>query len=153
MSEEILRTIGWKVAERWEDKQVIWLEPIYVHDIGDRFHHMSMTRTCDFDEYGAPVRGTGPSDARFIVHELLDDIVFYPIGDWLSKWVGDNDIYSFLRTILGFFWGISCGFPLRDVAMYLVWAFRGCHREKLAMQRYIEILETTKLAQTKGKCK
>jgi len=87
---------------------------------------MSMVRTCEFDEYEAPIRGTGFSNRRFLVHELLDELVFYPIREWLSEWIGDNEVYNVARGILGFFWGLNCGFPARDVALYTVWYFRGC---------------------------
>jgi len=130
---------GWKVAERWVKEGTIWLEPIFIHDFGDSAHHMSMVRTCEFDEYGAPIRGTGPSNARYLVHEFLDNWIFYPIQEWMSKWIGDNEIYNFLRDVLGFFWGINCGFPLRDIALYFVWVRRGCHRENITVKRYMEL--------------
>ena len=106
-------------------KKMIFIMPDYIHEFGDRFHHMSMIRTGDFDEEGSPIEWTGFSNRRYIIHDLLDGIVFYPISDWLSKWVGDNDLYDFLRIIVGFFWGLNCGFPLKDVASYFVWNLRG----------------------------
>lgn len=138
--DELLSRIGWRVAERWRKEQVIWLEPAFIHDFGDRFHHMSMIRTCDFNEEGELVRGTGPSEFRFWLHKFLDDFFFYPIRNWMSEWIGDNDTYSFLRNILGFFWGLNCGFPARDVALHAVWYHRGCHREKITMKKYEELL-------------
>ncbi|KKN63855.1 hypothetical protein LCGC14_0497330 [marine sediment metagenome] len=102
----------------------------FEHEYGDRFHHMSMMRTAKLDEeYGGYVPGTGPSNRRFWLHELLDDYFFYPVRDWMSKWVGDNGVYDTLRGVLGFFWGFNCGFPARDVARYTVWHLRGCKED------------------------
>ena len=103
--------------------------PWFEHEYGDRFHHRSMVRTCEVDEYGGPVRETGPSDGRFRVHKFLDSWFFYPIRDWMSRWIGDNEIYHILRVVLGFFWGFNCGFPARDVALYTVWDLQGCKEE------------------------
>jgi len=36
-----------------------------------------------------------------------------------------------LRLILGFFWGLNCNFPARDVALYTVWDFHGCPAVKV----------------------
>lgn len=105
---------------------LVYIMPYFIHEFGDPFHHMSLTRTIDLNEDGDFIRGTGPSNFRFWIHELLDDLFFYPAQKWLSKWMGDNKIERFFREILGFFWGINCGFPLRDVALYTVWCFRGC---------------------------
>lgn len=104
----------------------VYVMPHFIHEFGDRFHHMSMVRTCEHDEEGDLIRGTGPSDARFFVHEVLDAWIFYPIQRWMRKWIGDNAVYNTLRLILGIFWGLNCGFPLRDVALYTVWDYRGC---------------------------
>lgn len=109
--------------------------PWFEHEYGDRFHHRSMVRTVEFeiDEDGDEadyIPGTGPSDGRFRVHEFLDGWIFYPVRDWMSKWIGDNRVYSILRAILGFFWGFNCGFPARDVALYTVWDLRGCKEEE-----------------------
>ena len=108
----------------------IFIMPNFIHEFGDPFHHMSMMRTVervdDEDGWGNYVTGTGPSDLRFWIHELLDDCFFYPAQRWLSKWMGDNKIERFFREILGFFWGINCGFPIRDIALYTVWCFRCC---------------------------
>ena len=105
---------------------IVYIMPDFIHEFGDPFHHMSLTRTIKIDENEDFIRGTGPSDLRFWIHELLDDCFFYPAQKWLSKWMGDNKIKRFFREILGFFWGINCGFPLRDVALYIVWCFRCC---------------------------
>lgn len=104
----------------------VWYWPSFVHEFGNSAHHTSMIRTSDLDEYGAPIPGTGPSDGRYAVHKFLDAWIFYPLMHWLKDWVGDNEIYYLLRTILGFFWGLNCGFPPRDVALYTVWYLRGC---------------------------
>ena len=105
---------------------LVYIMPEFIHEFGDPFHHMSLTRTIKRDEDGDFIRGTGPSDLRVWIHELLDDCFFYPAKKWLSKWMGDNKIGRLFREILGFFWGINCGFPLRDVALYTVWCFRRC---------------------------
>ncbi len=97
----------------------------FEHEYGDRFHHMSMMRTVELDEDGDFIPFTGPSNWRFVVHEFLDSWVFYPVRDWMSKWIGDNGVYDTLRGVLGFFWGFNCGFPPRDVALYTVWHLRG----------------------------
>ncbi len=103
----------------------------FEHEYGDRFHHMSMMRTCEVDEeYGGYLPGPVPSNGRFAVHEGLDYWIFYPIRDWMSKWIGDNRVYDVLRGVLGFFWGFSCWFPARDVALYTVWHLRGCKEEE-----------------------
>ena len=105
---------------------LVYIMPDFIHEFGYSAHHLSMIRTCDFDEDGSPISGTGPSNGSYAVHEFLDLWIFYPILHWLNKWIGDNKIYELLRLALGFFWGINCGFPLSDVALYIVWCFRGC---------------------------
>lgn len=105
---------------------LVFVMPEFIHEIGDPFHHVSMVRTCELDEWGAPLRGTGPSDLRYRVHEFLDDWIFYPIKRRLAKGLGDGRIYERLSSLLGFFWGLNCGFPPRDVARYTVWSLRGC---------------------------
>lgn len=111
---------------------LIFIMPGFIYDFGDRAHHMSMMRTVEreIDEDGDEadyIPGTGEiSDLRFHIHEVLDYCVFYPIRDWMSKWIGDNEVYNVARGILGFFWGLNCGFPARDVALYTVWYLRGC---------------------------
>ena len=104
----------------------IFIMPSFIHEFGDSCHHMSLTRTISLDHEGTFIRGTGPSNLRFWIHELLDDCVFYPAQKWLSKWMGDNKISQFFREILGFFWGFNCGFPARDIALYTIWCFRCC---------------------------
>jgi hypothetical protein len=99
--------------------------PNFVHEYGDAFHHWSMVRTCIKDEDGTPISG-GPNELQIWLHELLDDVIFYPIQHWLSKWIGDNRVYTVLKTILGIGWGFNCGFPARDIALYTVWYLRGC---------------------------
>lgn len=103
----------------------------FVHGFGDRAHHMSMMRTCDLDEDEGYVPGTGPSNLRFWFHEFLDDLVFYPIRDWMENWIKDNKLYRFLRTILGFFWGFNCAFPPRDIVLFTIWEFRGMDYKKV----------------------
>lgn len=106
------------------DYRVSW--PSFVHEFGDRFHHMSLTRTIEIDEEGDFIPGTGPPEWHFKIHEFLDDVVFYPITHWLTEYIGDNDTYSLLRGILAFFWGFNCGFPAEDIVRYTAWYFRGC---------------------------
>jgi hypothetical protein len=105
---------------------LILVMPSFIHEFGDSAHHMSMVRTCEFDEYEAPIRGTGFSDRRYRIHEFLDDWVFYPIQDLIRDFIGDNKVGRFIRIILGIFWGFNCGFPARDIALYTVWDFRCC---------------------------
>lgn len=127
--------------------------PKYVYEFGDPIHHMSMLRTVKIDENDEYIIGTGPSNLRFRIHVILDDLIFYPINNFSKHHIHDAYIrgrktlkqlhgkrrkrmlrlmktswklHRFLRTILGFFWGINCGFPLRDVALYTVWFHRGC---------------------------
>ena len=110
----------------WVQDDTVFIMPDFIHEFGDPFHHMSLTRTIELDEDGDFIRGTGPSNLRFWIHELLDDIFFYPAQSWLRKWMGDNKIETVAREILGVFWGLNCGFPARDVALYTVWCFRCC---------------------------
>lgn len=91
--------------------QWVFQMPDFIHDFGDSAHHLCPT-------------GLNPSHIRFIFHECLD-WCFYRVQRWLRKWVGDNKVYKGLRSILGFYWGVNCGFPLRDVALYSVWDLRG----------------------------
>ncbi len=107
------------------DDLIFWM-PEFIHQIGDSCHHMSMRRTCEFTEDSDWIPGTGPSRLRWWLHELLDDYIFYPIQEIIGDWVGDNDVGHLLRQLLGFFWGLNCGFPARDVALYTVWVMRGC---------------------------
>jgi hypothetical protein len=107
-------------------KDEIHIKPPFLHEYGDDAHHWSMVRTCDFDEDGCPIRGTGPSNGRYALHEALDLWVFYPLQRWIVKHFGDNKTYERLRIILGFFWGLNCGFPFRDVVLYTVWSCRDC---------------------------
>lgn len=107
-------------------ENLIFVMPGFIHEFGDDAHHWSMARTCDFDEWGAPVRGTGPSSRRYLVHEFLDLNVFYPIKHFLKDALLEGRLYDVLSVFLGFFWGLNCGFPPRDVARYTVWSFRGC---------------------------
>jgi hypothetical protein len=100
--------------------------PGFIHEIGSLGHHWSMMRTADRDGEGEIIPFTGPSNWRWVVHEFLDDWIFYPIKFRFKKWLGEGRIYERLSTILGFFWGLNCGFPPRDVARYTVWSFRGC---------------------------
>lgn len=104
----------------------IWLMPGFRHETGDAGHHMSMMRTVDVDEDGDYIPGTGPSNLRFWLHEFLDDYFFYPTQRWMLNWMGNNKIEHIFRMILGFFWGLNCGFPPRDVALYTVWTMRSC---------------------------
>lgn len=107
-------------------EDLVFVMPDFIHEFGDDAHHMSMVRTCDFDEDGGPIPGTGPSDRRYLIHEFMDDNIFYPIGHLIKEWVGDNKVGTLIREILGFFWGFNCGYPPRDIALYTVWCFRCC---------------------------
>lgn len=104
--------------------ELIYIMPGFIHDTGDDVHHMSMVRTCEFDEYGAPIRGTGPSDTAYVIHRCFD-VIFYKIRRWLIDHdaIPRHDIFS---AILTFLWGLNCLFPPRDVALYTVWYLRGC---------------------------
>ena len=64
---------------------LIIIKPYFIHEFGDRFHHMSMIRTCEIDECGELVRGTGPSNGQVEVHEFLDYYFFYPIREGLRR--------------------------------------------------------------------
>jgi len=86
---------------------LIYIMPGFEHDYGDPFHHMSMMRTVDLDDAGDFIPGTGPSKLQFWLHELLDDIIFYPLQDLMKIYIGDNKVYETLRAILGFFWGLN----------------------------------------------
>lgn len=104
----------------------VFVMPEFIHEIGGPGHHMSMRRTCDFDEDSNWIAGTGPSNLKWWLHEFLDDYIFYPIKHALGKTLGDGTLYDILSNILGFFWGLNCCFPARDVALYTAWVFRGC---------------------------
>jgi len=105
---------------------LVYVMPEFIHEFGDSAHHMSMMRTVDYDEEEGYIPGTGPPNWRFEVHEVLDYYIFYPISHWISDVVGDNDVGQLLRNLLGFFWGLNCGFPARDVVLYTAWTLRGC---------------------------
>lgn len=105
---------------------LVFVMPDFIHEIGSLGHHWSMMRTADRDEEGEIIPFTGPSNWRWVVHEFLDDWIFYPIKRRLAKGLGDGRIYERLSSLLGFFWGLNCGFPPRDVASYTVWSLRGC---------------------------
>ena len=107
-------------------KDEIHVKPSFLHEYGDPVHHWSMVRTCEFDADGSPIRGTGPSNGMYAIHESLDLWVFYPVKYWLSKHFEDSKTYEILRNILGFFWGLNCGFPFRDVTLATLWSFRDC---------------------------
>ncbi len=128
--------LGWREVLIDPTRDLVLLYPPFVHEIGDRFHHMSMVRTCDRDEEGDLVPGTGPHEWRFKLHEFLDSWVFYPVRDLLEKKYSDGDKYRRFRTILGFFWGLNCGFPLQDVVRYTLWDWRGCRAARLTMRQY-----------------
>jgi len=104
---------------------LVFIMPGFIHDFGDPWHHQSMMRTAELGEYGY-VPGTGAPEWKFIMHEVLDDYVFYPVKNYLNKRFGDGELYQFLRTILGFFWGFNCSFPAKDVVLYTAWDFHGC---------------------------
>lgn len=104
---------------------LIFIMPRFIHEFGDDVHHWSMARTCEFDEDEGIIPFTGPSHRRYVIHEFLDLWIFYPIQHWMRKWLGENRVFNILRSILGFFWGINCGFPFRDVANYFIWNLRG----------------------------
>ena len=107
---------------------LVYMMPDFIHEFGDSAHHMSMMRTVDYDEEEGYVPGTGPPNWRFEVHEVLDYYIFYPIAKWIHKFVtwGDNDLGQLLRNLLGFFWGLNCAFPARDVLRYTIWTLHGC---------------------------
>jgi len=111
-----LDSAGWRISEEWNNG-VVWIEPKFIHSFGDSEHHLSMARK-------------GISDRRYLIHELLDDNIFYPTQRWLMKHISDCNLklYNMLRIILGFFWGINCGFPVNDVTLYTAWTIRGCGR-------------------------
>ena len=106
--------------------------PTFIYEYGNAFHHMSMMRTVDVDEEGDFIPGTGPRKFRFQLHEFLDGWVFYPIQAYIKERYGyDSRLGGVLRAILGFFWGLNCGFPLRDVVLYTAWALHGCKPVKV----------------------
>ena len=107
---------GWRISEEWNNG-VIWLEPKFIQPFGDSEHHLSMARR-------------GISDRRYLIHGLLDDYIFYPTQQWLRNHIGEYNIklYNILRIVLGFFWGINCGFPVRDITLYTAWSCHGCIR-------------------------
>lgn len=108
-------------------KNLIYIQPNFIHEFGWLGHHTSLMRTCEIDEeYGGWIHGTGPSRARFRLHEALDDYFFYPAQSWLRKYFGYGRLFRISRAILGFAWGFNCGFPARDVALYTMWVLRGC---------------------------
>lgn len=115
--------------------KLIYVMPDFIHEFGDSAHHWSMTRTCEYDEEDDLIPGTGPSNLRYWLHELLDDYIFYPLSHWISDVVGDNDLGQLLREILGFFWGFNCGFPARDVVLYTAWTLRGCKARAVFKRR------------------
>lgn len=120
----------------------IFVMPEFIHEIGDAAHHHSMTRTCNFDKEGTPIPGTGPSDRRYWIHELLDLWIFYPVKHTLSDALGDGGLYDILSNILGFFWGLNCGFPARDVARYTAWVFKGCKPRAVYKRREGKWMQT-----------
>ena len=122
----MLKTFGWRVAEIWS--KYIWIEPAFIHDFGDAFHHTSVKEAPEW---------------RYIIHEFLDDYLFYPAQKFLRDHVEDYtyNLYNFLRIILGFFWGLNCGFPLRNVVLYTAWCFHGCHRIMLNKKVFKNWLE------------
>ena len=98
--------------------------PGFRHETGNAIHHESMMRTVELDEDANFIPGTGPSNLRFWIHELLDDYFFYPAQKFIRDYIGDNALGGAIRDILGFFWGFNCGFPPRDVALYTIWVMR-----------------------------
>lgn len=104
--------------------------PWFIHDFGDDAHHVSMMRTAKLGKYGY-IPGTGVPEWRFIIHEILDDHIFYPVNNYLRRCFGDGEAYQFLRSVLGFFWGLNCNFPFRDVVLYTAWDFHGCPAVKV----------------------
>jgi hypothetical protein len=110
----------------WVGDDKVFIMPDFIHEIGDRFHHMSIMRTVELDEEGDFIPGTGPKEWRFKLHEFLDAWFFYPLRDLVEKKHKDSDVYQRFRTILGFFWGLNCGFPFPDVVRYTLWDWRGC---------------------------
>ena len=127
--------LGMKPGMNRVQDNLIFVMPDFIHEFGDRGHHMSMMRTVDYDEEEGYIPGTGPPNWRFEVHEVLDHYIFYPIAKWISKFVGDNDFGQLLRVLLGFFWGLSCAFPARDALRYTIWTLHGC--KALAVYRKV----------------
>lgn len=115
--------------------RVYQTNPGFLHDIGDDVHHVSMTRTCETDEDGQFIPGTGVSHRRYVIHVFLDDFFFYPFKSRIMM----HDAmpgYTLLSAALGFLWGLNCGFPPRDVALWTVWYLRGCHRDNWDLEEF-----------------
>ncbi len=49
--------------------------PKFIHEFGDSCHHMSMVRTCEFNEYGAPLRGTGRARANRLLPRVNTGLI------------------------------------------------------------------------------
>jgi len=110
--------------------KLVFEMPWFLHEFGDDAHHASMMRTAKMGKYGY-IPGTGPPKWRYLIHVFLDDYLFYPLRNLLQRRYGDGKTYNFLRTVLGFFWGLNCAFPPRDVVLYTIWDFRGCRAVKV----------------------
>jgi len=119
--------------ERIQD-DLVFVMPGFIHDFGDPYHHESMMRAVELGEYGY-MPGSGPAEWKFVMHEVLDDYVFYPINNYLNKRFGDGGFYQLLRSVLGFFWGLNCNFPTKDVILYTAWDFRGCPAVQVLKKR------------------
>lgn len=82
--------------------------PPFIHRFGLRFHH----------DPGTPLR------------HIVVELVIYEYQA-LINWLGDAcPVYELLKIpeILAF--GLNCGFPPRDVALYLVWYLRGANYDR-----------------------
>jgi len=112
----------------WISDKLVIIRPGFIHDFGHGDHHTSLMRTVEVDEDGQYIPWTGENipNWRIEAHEILDCYFFYPVNQWMWDHLGDCRVRSFLRTILGIFWGLNCCFPVKDVLLYTIWRIRGC---------------------------
>ena len=88
--------------------------PTFIHEIKDKDHSASGE-----------------------LHKTIDRI-FYRLRRWLI--CHDTlPVYKIFNTGLGFIWGINCGFPLRDVALWAVWYLRGCKGEWVEVKKSLDM--------------
>ena len=72
------------------------------------------------------------------LHKAIDKF-FYKLRWWLIC----HDalpLYRILNTGLGFLWGLNCGFPSNDIALWVVWYLRGCKG------KWIEVKKSSDMA-------
>lgn len=89
---------------RIRDKAFCVIFPNFIHEIKDKDH-------------------SRPGE----LHKTIDKI-FYRFRRWLIC----HDalpIYGVFNAGLGFLWGLNCGYPLRDIALWIVWYLKGCKGE------------------------